>query len=205
MQLGNHPPSSFSQRLAGSSGTGLPVALRKVAYRRCNALAWLASELPLLIRTRSYTQRCWHGAEGFRVLRITGKGDSGGKKNHMGSFFSPTSAFRHYGFGETAICSPDNFLRSMMELGSVPKTAESDSFTWLSPLCLISNIKHISLPFSKSVTVLLERAVWVLKFCPALMISCQSATELVLGWDFWSSCLQVFPWHKARDNLALWA
>lgn len=80
MQLGNHPPSSFSQRLAGSSGTGLPVALRKVAYRRCNALAWLASELPLLIRTRSYMQRCWHGAEGFRVLRITGKGDSGGKK-----------------------------------------------------------------------------------------------------------------------------
>lgn len=25
-------------------------------------------------------QMCWHGAEGFRVLRITGKGDSGGKK-----------------------------------------------------------------------------------------------------------------------------
>lgn len=73
MQLGNHPPSSFSQHLAGSSGTRLPVALRKVAHRWCNALAWLAFELPLLIRTRSYTQRGWHGAEGFRVLRVTGK------------------------------------------------------------------------------------------------------------------------------------
>lgn len=204
MQLGNHPPSSFSQRLAGSSGTGLPVALRKVPYRRCNALAWLASELPLLIRTRSYTQRCWHGAEGFRVLRITGKGDSGGKEIIWALFLAQLVLFD--------IMNLEKLLSALQIISSAAwwsweafRKQQSDSFTWLSPLCLISNIKHISLPFSKSVTVLLERAVWVLKFCPALMISCQSATELVLGWDFWSSCLQVFPWHKARDNLALWA
>lgn len=45
----------------------------------------------------------------------------------------------------------------------------------------MSNIEHISLPSSKSVTVLLEQAVWVLRFCPLQMISCQAATELVHG------------------------
>lgn len=83
MQFGNRPPSSFSQYLAGSSGTRLPVALRKVAHRWCNALAQYAFELPLLIRTRSCMQR-WGG---FGVLRVTGEGTMGGKQDHMDSFF----------------------------------------------------------------------------------------------------------------------
>lgn len=49
----------------------------------------------------------------------------------------------------------------------------------LSHLAIPSNIKHISLPSSKSGTALLEQAVFVLTFCPVLMKSCQSAAELV--------------------------
>lgn len=53
-------------------------------------------------------QQCRGGGEGFRVLVITGKGADGEKKNHMGSFFSPTTAFSYYGFIEAAICYQGN-------------------------------------------------------------------------------------------------
>lgn len=190
MQLGNCPPSSFSQYLAGSSGTRLPVALRKVAHRWCNALAQYAFELPLLIRTRSCMQRC------RRVWSIKSywKGDNGRKTKSYGFLF---------------LAQPVLFDIMYLEklLSAIWVTPSAAWWSWEGfwkqqsvspgyPLCFMSNIEHISLPSSKSVTVLLEQAVWVLRFCPLQMISCQAATELVHGWDYWSSCLQVFPWYK---------
>lgn len=108
------------------------------------------------------------------------------KKNHTGSFSSPTTAFSHYGFSEAAICYLGNIF---------PATPLAAGWSWeafgkqqsqtISP-CYPLRACYLILntfpcPPQNSVTVLLKQAVWVLTFSPVLMKPCQSVTELVRG------------------------
>lgn len=174
-------------------------------------LPWHDSPLSFFFLSGQEATRSSAGAveKGWGSQPLLGKGLLGGKKNHKGSFFSPTAAFWSYAFSKAAICYPGSVfpvtpLAAWWSWEAFRKQ-QSQTISPCYPLCACYLILN-TFPCApqKSVTVLLEQAVWVLEFCPAPMKSCQSATELLRGWDYWSSCLQVFPWHDARDNLALW-